>query len=414
MIERIVIENFKSLKNVDLKLGRLNLFIGTNASGKSNFFDALRVIQGIGYGFTFHEILDGKPKSATSEVWEGIRGGSGFATFREPDSPERRRVPNLKFRVELASEGDSPRTTFDIAINAQRGCVREERLFAEGDVYTSSPERGPISNHIDSPFLEVRYYRGSGGRQPQPQFEKSRAILHQIARSYETADEHRDVMRTVARKLSNMQRVDPLPSVLRGYSMAHEIARMGEHGENFAALIKSITDDHAIGEAYVAWLRELRPAEVDKVLTLPGAVQEPMFALQEIGRSIPFPAPVLSDGTLRFAAITAAFFQPDMPEVLTIEEIENGIHPGRMRLLLELLRSRAGQAGTQVMATSHSPWLLDWLSEEEWKTTFFCHRDPETGASTISPLTAIPGFQEAAQKGRVGELLAEGWMDFAL
>ena len=48
MIERIVIENFKSFKKVDLKLGRLNLFIGTNASGKSNFFDALRVLQGIG------------------------------------------------------------------------------------------------------------------------------------------------------------------------------------------------------------------------------------------------------------------------------------------------------------------------------------------------------------------------------
>ena len=66
MIDRIVVENFKSLKKVDLKLGALNLFIGTNASGKSNFFDALRVLQGIGNGFTISEILDGKPKSATS------------------------------------------------------------------------------------------------------------------------------------------------------------------------------------------------------------------------------------------------------------------------------------------------------------------------------------------------------------
>jgi AAA15 family ATPase/GTPase len=75
MIERIQIENFKSLRHVDLALGALNLFIGTNASGKSNFFDALRVLQGIGNGFTISEILDGKPKSATSERWDGIRGG---------------------------------------------------------------------------------------------------------------------------------------------------------------------------------------------------------------------------------------------------------------------------------------------------------------------------------------------------
>ena len=47
MITEIEIENFKSFEKVHLKLGGLNLFIGANASGKSNFFDALRVLQGI-------------------------------------------------------------------------------------------------------------------------------------------------------------------------------------------------------------------------------------------------------------------------------------------------------------------------------------------------------------------------------
>ncbi len=85
MIEQITIKNFKSFKDVTLNLGPLNLFIGTNASGKSNFFDVLRVLQGIGYGFTIHEILDGKPKSATSEVWEGIRGGHTQIPFAGKD-----------------------------------------------------------------------------------------------------------------------------------------------------------------------------------------------------------------------------------------------------------------------------------------------------------------------------------------
>jgi predicted ATPase len=58
-------------------------------------------------------------------------------------------------------------------------------------------------------------------------------------------------------------------------------------------------------------------------------------------RGINYPAPILSDGTLRFAAMTAAFFQPDMPDLITIEEIENGIHPSRLRLLLELLKTQA-------------------------------------------------------------------------
>ena len=80
MIDRIIIENFKSFRKVDLSLGTMNLFIGTNASGKSNFLDALRILQGIGSGFDMGEILDGKPRSATSSVWNGIRGGSAKAT----------------------------------------------------------------------------------------------------------------------------------------------------------------------------------------------------------------------------------------------------------------------------------------------------------------------------------------------
>ena len=83
MIDRIVIENFKSLRRVDLALGRMNLFVGANGSGKSNLLDALRVLQGIGNGFTISEILDGKPRSATSEVWEGIRGGGRHTLFVE-------------------------------------------------------------------------------------------------------------------------------------------------------------------------------------------------------------------------------------------------------------------------------------------------------------------------------------------
>ena len=81
MIDRIIVENFKSLRRIDLTLGRMNLFVGANASGKSNFLDLLRVLQGIGNGFTISEILDGKPRSATSAVWDGIRGGSRLACF---------------------------------------------------------------------------------------------------------------------------------------------------------------------------------------------------------------------------------------------------------------------------------------------------------------------------------------------
>ena len=80
VIERIDIENFKSLRKVDLSLGRMNLFIGSNASGKSNFLEVLRVLEGSAMALRLTR-FSMKPKGATSEVWEGIRGGSANACY---------------------------------------------------------------------------------------------------------------------------------------------------------------------------------------------------------------------------------------------------------------------------------------------------------------------------------------------
>lgn len=212
--------------------------------------------------------------------------------------------------------------------------------------------------------------------------------------------------------LADMQRVDPAPTVLRGYSQARQVDRMGEHGENFAALVRGICADADARGGYLEWLSELRPAEVDGVDTLQGAMGEPLFALLEGDRQ--FPAPVLSDGTLRFAAIAAAFFQSDMPQIMTIEEIENGIHASRTRLILELLRANAASGSTQILATTHSPVVLEWLKPAEYATTYVCRRNRDTSEASITQLREVPGFRDVARTHSLADLFAEGWLEAAL
>ncbi len=406
MIERIIIENFKSLRQVDVTLGTLNLFIGTNASGKSNFFDALRVLQGIGNGFTISEILDGKPKSATSEVWGGIRGGSAKACFSDSE-----KGGEVTITVSGRRSGKPlQKWEFMISFSPAEGKVTQERLSVNGDLYTSE---GVPRNLLGDPVIRVKYYQGKKGTQPQLPFESARPVLGQFAKGngkWKKGDA--ELAQEVATLLANSQRVDPHPTALRNYSQAHQIQRMGEHGENFAALIKTLCQDAKAKAAYLSWLRQLRPSEVDDVGTLSGAVGEPLFMLKEGGKE--FPATVLSDGTLRFAAITAAFFQPDMPGIMTIEEIENGIHASRVRLLVELLRNRAESGKTQIMATTHSPIVLAWLTEAEYTTTFFCKRDETTGESKICALPDVPHFTEVVKKQPISELFSEGWLEMAL
>jgi predicted ATPase len=238
--------------------------------------------------------------------------------------------------------------------------------------------------------------------------------LTQLAKGNQKQLSKPDIDRAVqlAKLFGNMQRLDPSPAVLRSYSQAQRILRMGERGENFSALVRTICADPKTKDAYLTWLRALRPAEVDDVGTLSGAIGDTLFMLREGNRE--FPAPVLSDGTLRFAAIVAAFFQPDMPALLTVEEIENGVHASRLRLLVELLRNRTRDGTTQVIVTTHSPIVLAWLDKDEYDNTFFCKRDEDTGESRICPLTEIPRFEEVMTRQPIGDLFAEGWMEAAL
>ena len=416
MITHLIIENFKSLHKVDLDLGEVNLFIGTNASGKSNFLDVLRVLQGIGSGFTISEILDGKPRSATNEVWEGIRGGKLKTLYTGSDSGEVRITVKGSFasgsrmgrykpgKFQLRRIKPCP-WQFLIAFSPEEGKVTRENLHVRKKLYDS----GEVSQ--SGPTLDVRYYKQQRGRPPRLKFESSRPVLTQFAAGGAKGPEdgHANLAYEVSQALANMQGLDPLPGILRDYSQALSIQRMGECGENFAALVKTICQNKSTKDAYLSWLGLLRPEEIDDVGTLDGALGEPMFMLQEGGHR--FPAPVLSDGTLRFAALAAAFFQPDMPHMLTIEEVENGIHASRLQLLLELLRSQAKATRTQVVATTHSATVLDWLQEEEYQTTFFCQRDEATGKSRIRALAKVPHFHAAAQKTPVSELFAEGWLE---
>jgi predicted ATPase len=403
VITEIEIKNFKSLEDVRLKLGGFNLFIGANASGKSNFLDALRVVQGIGYGFTIDELFNGKPKSATSEVWEGIRGGSTKATFTGGSTRQEERL--LRFAVDLRPRSHQQNTIrYSIDLATRNPAVFVESLLMDNkSIYKSKA--------FEVLAIVTSTYLAGSDRAKSAIHERSRPSLRQWAQDPEAVPADREIIDLCSQTLSNVQRLNPSPEILREYSQAHMAKRMGERGENFAALIKSILTDDYLTSSYLSWLRQLTPSEPEDIEILEGALGEPLFALRE-GEEV-MPASVLSDGTLRFAAIAAAFFQPDMPGIITIEEIENGIHPSRLRLLVELLKSQSGSSGPQVFATTHSPVVLAWLEESDYETTFLCKRDEETGASIIRPISEIPSLIEQARKQPLGDLFAEGWLEGA-
>lgn len=402
MITQIEIENFKSLKHVKLDMGQLNLFVGANASGKSNFLDALRVLQGIGYGFTIGEIFNGRPKRANSVEWKSIRGGSTFACFRPRGSQN---ILDSPIKLKVKSLVDELTVEYCISFSVFWNHVIHERLLIAGDlIFEACLHAAPEKVE----YLSVNH-PGNSGSPEEFQLPADVPVLTQISYRGFCSEKQRVILESFENNLSNIQQFDPDLAILKGYSAPNPVRRMGERGENFAALVDEILKDQKDKEAYLSWLHELDPIDISEINVIRGAINEAMFAVKD--KSMTHPAPILSDGTLRFAAITAAFFQPDMPDILTFEEIENGIHPTRLGVLVELLKNLSQDR--QVMATTHSPTVLEWLREPDYKTTFLCKRDEETGESLILPLTEVPRFVEIAKKHPVTDLMVEGWLEDA-
>jgi energy-coupling factor transporter ATP-binding protein EcfA2 len=404
MLKTITVERFKSLYDVQLELGHLNIFIGTNASGKSNFFDALRVLQGFNYGFSVGEVFDGKPKGSSSAIWNGIRGGSGEAVTKLAGVTEV--IPDPTIRLASTHLVMNNNYQHDIVFNLLTGAVPSERFSVNGKLLFETYD-SPVSHAADFHIIDGNAFSIT------TKADLTRSYLYRLEQPA-TTNVSELLYRYIHEYLidaNDLQFLDLDVETLRQYSKNQSVRRIGDHGEDFAALVQSLIANSESKEDYLSWLRELIPSEIDDVVILKGALGEPLFAIKDNRNT--FAAQVLSDGTLRFAALAAALFQPDEPSMLLVEEIENGIHPTRLRLMVELLKSRAEHGRSQIFVTTHSPIVLAWLKPEDYSHTFLCVRSAD-GSSQIRPVSSLPHFMETVQRSPFADLFAEGWLETTL
>jgi predicted ATPase len=141
---------------------------------------------------------------------------------------------------------------------------------------------------------------------------------------------------------------------------------------------------------------------------LPYAQDLQPIVASEVGRSVylqlaeqnfKLPSWLFSTGTLRLLALLAVLRNPDPPPLVVIEEIENGLDPRTIALIVEEIRSAIGTGRTQVIVTTHSPYLLDLLSLSQIIIV-----ERIDGAVTFTRPADQPGLTEWSQKFSPGRL----------
>lgn len=412
MLTSLRLIGFKNFRDATLTMGPLTLLVGTNAAGKSNLRDAFRFLHGIARGYSLAEIIGEKWGEGGVLQWRGIRGGTRETTFEGASSF----ALEVGFHWAPNSRDDVYR--IDVSVGNERIPPRviRERLTVMGlDIFDSHPENDPlVGADPDAEHLPIRLIkigeRGRYGRRLNCL--NSRPAITQVAENQLVRPSYaRDAAKSALSVFASMRFLDLDPDALRRPSLPGQTV-LGDKGENLSSVLQAISDKPELKAALASWIAELTPMDaVDFEFPADQTGRILVSFVEKGGRKIS--AYSASDGTLRFLAMIAALLGPDSSRFYFFEELDNGIHPARLHLLLNLIERQASLGKVQMAATTHSPELLNLLDTKALEHASLIYRLPHNPEGRIKRILDIPGAADLIGKQDLAKLHASGWLEDA-
>lgn len=328
-LTRVVLNNYKSIKECSVKLGRLSFLIGPNGAGKSNFLDALRLVADALNTSLEHALRD---RGGINEVRRRSSGHPTHFGIRLEWSLRDGNAGVYAFRVGVQKKG-----AFEVQQEECRvfpsGQVEEMSYKVENGIVT----KAPIA--VVPPAANDRLYLIAAAGLP--------------------------AFRPIYDALSHMGFYNMNPDEIRDFQPPDSGEVLKRDGSNLASVLgvmeKDQNDTH---KRVVRFLSKVVPG-IQGIDVKHVGKKETLEFRQLIGTNKDpwrFMAENMSDGTLRALGVLTALFQSPnegskrVPFV-GIEEPEVAVHPGAAGVLRDGLRAASNI--TQTAVTSHSPDLLD-------------------------------------------------------
>lgn len=398
MITSVRLEDFKNFRDATLQLGPLTVIVGTNASGKSNIRDAFRFLHGMGRGYSLAEIIGEKYVEGGALVWKGIRGGVKEVSYCNQG----------QFSITTRSKERFGAIEHHISIGLSASIsemeVTNESLEGEDFILFKSTHRfARLPPHA----INVAANVFAGG------FERKQYLITQpVLTQYSKEVSGQILGDQLVERMESMRFLDLSPEAMKEPSVPGQII-LGDRGENLSSVLLAICQNEDTKHAVIEWVRQLTPLDVSDFEFVPDQRGRVLLTLIESSgrRTSAYSA---SDGTLRFLAIIAALMGPDAAKFYFLEEIDNGIHPTRLALLLQLIEQQTKLRGIQVVCTTHSPQLLAMLSEESRQHASLVYRLEGATDAKIIRIVDIPGAKEVLETNNLARLHESGWLEDAV
>ena len=414
MIVQLNMGNWKSYEASSLFVDRLSVLVGTNASGKSNALDALSLLNRTANGTMLTAALQGDGSLVP------IRGGVEWAARRPGD------IFSLGV-ICRADEITDYEYTFECRIQESRCDVLAEQLLRTKYRLGKDGLRRSAVGQIklfrtdscadESPTIVARLYNEKQGTPRQ--LGRAHTGLFQLY-GQKLRQEIQDGVTSVIETLREIFILDPIPSHMRNYSSLSE--RLESDARNIAGVLAALPAEKQseIETVLTRYASQLPERDIRRVYaeTVGKFKSDAMLYCEErwLENNQPhlIDARGMSDGTLRFLAILTALLTRPKDSLLVVEEVDNGLHPSRAKLLLSMLTDVGSVRGVDVLVTTHNPALLDAMGTEMVPFITVAHRDQTVGYSKLTLLEDVGPLPKLLARGTVGTLSSQGLIEAAV
>jgi len=279
-------------------------------------------------------------------------------------------------------------------------------------LYSSDPPDDPVQQAGEHQ-LKVRQPRGGNYRAhgKVSDFPSHTPVLSQLPHRPSEPKHLRNSCSHVLDVLKSMRFLDLDPDAMREASPPGQVI-LGDRGENLSSVLQAICQEPERKRSLLAWVRSLTPLDAEDFEfrhDLSGRVL--VYLVEANGQRTS--AVSASDGTLRFLALVAALLSPDSGRLFFFEELDNGIHPTRLHLLLDLLQQACVQQNVQVVGTTHNPALLAFLKPAARERAVLVYRPESAPDSRIRRILDLPDAKRVLETCDLGQLMSSGWLEDA-
>lgn len=351
MIETITVKNFKSITDMTLSLGNVNVFIGANGSGKSNILEAIAMVAA--------------ERSAQIEVNSMIQKGIRIAK------------PDLMIS---SFYGQPSNSTINVNISGTEG---ERIKYA---VTNLAPE--DIYSTWNAPW-------STGARRGN------------IKEAVEKTDKLREY-------LSKYLIYSLSINALRGLTSDSLQYPLGLNGEGLDVLLNNIPKEEIMqikesAKDYISWIEDIffDSEEIYKMQGYKlGRSKSNLYFRDKFmqKKNNLFSAENANEGALELLFYLTLFISRKTPDFFAIDNIENGLNPRLCRFLMKKICELAVKNGKQVLITTHNPAILDGLNLNDSSQRLYVVTRNDEGK------TQAKRIQTKEQTGEQRMMLSEMWM----